>query len=307
MLCISGKIFNPPIHYTGITQMSGEGPAAFVATVLASTWTDSPSITECSMPFDSCIQPERKCEGAKCPNASASKALNFMQSKATHPSWEWSTLPGRTVFVQPDQSGHSILPVIRGSNHLHWWKLCPTSAKTTSATEPNLTMNEVGSTINGIHHPSGRISQLLWGGKGRHSPCLAEKKKKFMAINTSKKTKHQTGLQDKYGVKSHAMVCCVAGKPPEFRSNQRFLVSRLSVTDGSVTPPCWQFLQPPRETRVHTSCRELTQVLSHTSSANLPMEITTPLKFNNIAPEQWWLEDSPFLSWKVHFSGVTFN
>ncbi len=40
------------------------------------------------------------------------KALNFMQSKATHPSWEWSTLPGRTVFVQPDQSEHSILPAI---------------------------------------------------------------------------------------------------------------------------------------------------------------------------------------------------
>lgn len=198
MFCISGKIFNPPIHYTGISQMSGEGPAAFVATVLASTWTDSPSITACSMPFDSCIQPERKCEGAKCPNASASKALNFMQSKATHPSWEWSTLPGRTVFVQPDQSGHSILPVIRGSNHLHWWKLCPTSTKTTSATEPNLTMNEVGSTINGIHHPSGRISQLLWGLLRVHGNQHIQKNK------TSNRTPKQIWCQKP----CHGMLCC---------------------------------------------------------------------------------------------------
>ena len=128
-------------------------------------------------------------------------------------------------------------------------------------------------------------------------PLSSREEEEFMAINTSQKTKHQTRLQNKYGVKSHAMACFVAGKPREFRSE--FLVSRLSVTDGSVTPPCWQFLQPPRETRVHTSCRKLTQVLSHTSSA--------PLKFNYIAPEQWWLEDSPLLFWKVCFSGVTSN
>ena len=311
MFCISGNIFNPPIHYTGITQMSGEGPAAFVATVLTSTWTDSPSITECSMPFDSCIQPEGKCEGVKCSNASASKALNFMQSKATHPSWEWSTLPGRTVFVQPDQSGHSILPVIRGSNHLLWWKLCPTSATTTSATEPNLTMNEVGCTINGIHHPSGCISQLLWwllvlAGKAATTPCLAEKKKSPWQSTHSKKTKHQTRLQNKYGVKSHAMACFVAGKPREFRSNQRFLVSRLSVRWQCHTSLLAVSSATTRNSGAHF-LQEADTAAIHTSSANLPVEITTPLKFNYIAPEQWWLEDYPLLFWKVHFSGVTSN